>query len=602
MLAEFSRGCGNLGGGVFLMWVFCSSGLWAQTTSPPPPQRIATEEEETPSDTLAGVKQISRLLRTHYNPGRGGFAVSQWRLEEWDRVDLSRDPYCNGGQGSFCHGGDPDHGPCRDGASCHPTSEFLVEKLTEAAVEYPTSNLILGQAIYALTKFNFTTRAYALADQCQAEDWFCDALFGYVLNAQGRPQEAEPYFRSALEAAPIPEFCSFGNALWLLGDWSQQTAGSQALPEAWERTEELPCLDLVERSDTLFWWADPLYAVEGNERWVEHMSRAFGLRLYKDLREIISSFRTPQDIWDLEWALRIRRGVWDSYRNTNTFTQWTSEEKALYHFFPDVDPEDISDPQWNLDSTIFDEGFTPVIGPFSPIRVQLARFRKEGDLLLAAVGKLTDTPLEGATDTGTFLFLTDGPGSLPLQLSGRPYGDRAIFLGQAPQRDYVLSLEAISSQGIGRHRSRVLPLGPEGPGISDLLLFQPSSTGDPKELLEAVALMLGEAAINKPDHLGVYWETYGSPPRSTIEFELSLQRENRGLGERISGLLPGGTQEGVGSIRWSEESSGDPHPGVITLDLTSLRPGDYEIILQVRWAGQEVLERRGAVEVRNPKP
>jgi hypothetical protein len=598
MLAGLGRGRGYLGGVFFLSLVFINSDLRAQTTQPP---EVSAVDERIPSDTLDAVKNITQIIRTHYDPARGGFAVSRGRLNEWDRVDLSRDPYCDGGQGSFCDGGDPDHGPCRDGASCHPTTEFLLNGLAEAAVAHPTSGLILGQAVYALTKFRSTTRAYALADQCQTADWFCDALFGYVLHAQGRLQAAEPFFRRAMEAAPPPEYCDFGNALWLLGDWSQQTAGSQALPESWERTESLPCLDLVERSDTLFWWADPLYAVEGNERWVEHMARAFGLRLYEDLQGIISARRIPQDVWDLEWALRIRRGVWDSYRNTNRFSQWTSERKARYHFFPDVDPEDLSNPEWNLSSTLFDEGFTPDFGPFLPIQAQLARFRREDDLLVAAVGTLSDTPLEGATDVATFLFLSDGPDRLPLQLSGTPYDDRAIFLGQAPSRDYILSLETISSQGIGRHRRKILPLPIEGPGLSDLLLYQPHLSGDPKELLEAVALMLGNSAVRRDQGLGVFWETYGPSVRETVQMELSLQRESSGIRERISGLLPGGAQEGMGTIQWSEEVSSLPHSGIVALDLSSLDPGEYEIILRVRWPGVEGIERRRTVEILDPE-
>jgi len=573
--------------------------LSAQDPATPDPPMAVQEVGPTTSDTLEGIQRVTHILRDHYGSAGRGFGIATSRLDEWDRVDLYRDPYCDGGAGALCHGGDPDRGPCRAGASCHPTTEFLLEVLTEAAVEHPSSGFVVGQAIYALTKFRHTTRALVLADQCQAEEWFCDALHGYVIHAQGRLSEAEPFFRRAMAAAPIPEMCAYGDALWLLGEWSQQFGGIESLPEAREKTTDLPCLDRLEASDTLFWWADPLYAVEGNERWVEHIARALSLRFYEEIERVRSGIPIPQRYVDYDWASRIRRGVWDSYQNTDGrgFSSWTSEEIARYRFIPDVEPGDFSKPTWKLEANLLEEGFTPSYGPFFDIPVQVARFRIGDALMIAVAGALSDTPLEKASNASAHFFLTDGPGSLPLQLTGNAFRATSIFLGQAPSRDYVMSLEVLSSEGIGWHREAVSSLVPLGPELSDLLLFRPSPQAEPDSLLAAVALMLGSNTIHRSGGLGVYWETYGAPQETTLELELALRRDSGGVLNRITRFLPGGPQEGYGPVRWTEETTADTHSGTVSLNLSNLEPGEYDLVLKVRWSGQPVMERRRKVRV-----
>jgi hypothetical protein len=157
------------------------------------------------ADTLEGIQQVRHILRDHYGGLGRAYGASQDRLTGEVGVLSDRDQSCDGGDGDICHGGDPDNGSCRAGASCHPTAEFLVDVLHEAATEYPTSGFILGQAVYALTKFHQPTRAMLLLNQCQAQPWWCKTLEGYVLHSLGRFPEAETSFRAPGPMGPAVE-------------------------------------------------------------------------------------------------------------------------------------------------------------------------------------------------------------------------------------------------------------------------------------------------------------------------------------------------------------------------------------------------------------
>lgn len=546
-------------------------------------------------DTVAAYRMAQHILRDYYGGTAGPSSLRAGRRSSSSQREFFE--YCDGGAGELCHGGDPDRGRCPAGSTCHMTEEFLLKQLVEGVEEHPTSGLILGQAVYNLAKFGHLTRALVLAEQCQADAWWCDTLLGYVLHAQGRSGEAEPFFRRVMDTAPIPLRCSLGDGLWLLGEWSQERAAPFKLPPGRETTAEWPCLDRLEVSDTLFWLGDPLYSVEGNERWVEHMARATGIFLYLQIRDLVRGGRpVAPEYRDLTWALRIRRGVWDSWRQSGSqgTHYWTSEEKAPYHFLPRVEPGDLSSPEWRMDGDLFDEGFKPAFSPFFSIPAQVARFRIGDSLRVLAAGALEGTPLEEAPSTSAQFILTDGPGSFPLFLTGNTFRANAIFLGQGPARDYVVGLEVLSGVGVGWYREFIPSLVPTGPELSDLLLFQPREGMEPDSLLQAAGLMLSSLTIGPGEDLGVFWEVYGAEAETELELELALLGESGG---GISRLLPGRGGEAYGPVRWTETAEGSPHATSLRLELGNLDSGEYELVLKVRWEGEEEMERRRQVRI-----
>jgi hypothetical protein len=510
------------------------------------------------------------------------------------------DRYCSWEEGAICHGGDPDLGECNANVPCHPDEELFAEGLLEQALAYPNSGFLMGQAVYALTKFDRLPQAQEAVDACRAEAWWCEALQGYVLYAYAPLAEVEARFRSALADAPAPIRCRWEDATWLLGDWDQRVGGRELLPPGREETEDWDCATRLAVSDTLWWLADPLFSEEGNDRWTTHIARAVAGHLSEELRRTIRGSELPAETRDHNWAMRIRRGPWDSYerlpgRDDARF--WTSEEAALYHFMPEVRPGDLSQPTWRLKGDIGDEGYTPDYGPLFPIPGQIARFRAGDSLRVVAAGDLNGSPLRRALDARSHLVLTDSLESIPLHVTLGTRRETPVLLGEAPQGRYLAGIEVFTDLGIGIHRRFLFPLAAGGPEISDLLLYEPPEEMEPDSLPDVLPFVLGSSRLEEGAPLGVFWEVYGAPEKENLTFELAMEREEGGLVDRLAGLFPGGSREERGRVSWTEPAQGGAHPRGITLSLSGLQSGDYTLVLKAGWPGQRPLERRQVLRI-----
>lgn len=117
---------------------------------------------------------------------------------------------------------------------------------------------------------------------------------------------------------------------------------------------------------------------------------------------------------------------------------------------------------------------------------------------------------------------------------------------------------------------------------------------EPDSLLQAAGLMLSSLTIGPGEDLGVFWEVYGAEAETELELELALLGESGG---GISRLLPGRGGEAYGPVRWTETAEGSPHATSLRLELGNLDSGEYELVLKVRWEGEEEMERRRQVRI-----
>jgi hypothetical protein len=477
----------------------------------------------------------------------------------------------------------------------------LVDGLVEVAREHPASGLLMGQAIYALTKFGRVAEAEELVQDCRSEGWWCEALHGLVLYAYAPLLMVEERFKSAFDEAPEDVRCRWGDAFWLLGDWDQRIGGLENLPPGREATADWGCARRLAASDTIFWWADPLFSQEGNDRWAVHMARAVAGDLYQDLRRVMRGSDPPRENQERDWAMRIRRGPWDSYerlpgRNAPRF--WTSEEAARFHFVPELLARDLRTPTWSFSGDIQDEGYSPDYGPFFHLSSQFARFRDGDSLFLVAAGGLETTRLRRVLDATSYLVLSDGPRSFPLRIRRETRQAVPVLQGRARHGAYTASLEVETALGHGVARELLPSLSHTGPELSDLLLYTSAGEEDPATLEVATGAMMGTTRLEEGGMLGVFWEVYGAPPGEPLFFEITLHRETGGLVERLTGLFPGGEEGERGRVVWREPAAGMAHPRGLTLNLTGLREGDYHLVLAVRWEGSPLLERRRSFRVR----
>jgi hypothetical protein len=559
---------------------------------------LAAAEPAVP-DTLDAIGRVDFLLVQRYRD-----SGIQW---SWARTGRSRDRLgrrldarCDADRGDVCYADDPDAGRCPNLVQCHPNPGWLVEALIESTRAYPESGYLLGQAVYLLGKLGRVAEALDLAEACRAEPWWCAAMRGYVLHGMVRDAEAYEAMRAALDQAPDSVACALHDATWVLGSWSQRGA-PLSVPDARRQTADWDCGRRIAVSDTLWWLADPLYSVPGNDRWVEHVVRGLGARFHSEIRRALPDAPGPREYQDHLHAERVRRGYLDSYE---TGSDWTSREAARYHFVPDVPPHDLSRPAWRLEGELDDEGYTPGGGPFVPgggpfvvLPHQVARFRAGDSLLVAAATRIEGSAVARALDAEAALVLTEGPGSPPRTMVVDGRAPIVRFLAQAPERRWIVALEVVTTKGVGWARRTLEPLAR---GLSDLLLID---AGDPEaappaDLRGAGARMLGSTSIEPGAGVGIYWEVYDVPRDAELQVELSVERAGGGLVERLRRMLPGGAEEGRGRVAWRERVSAPTHRSAVALDLGNLDAGAYELVLRVGWGGREPLERRRAITVR----
>ncbi|MEQ9569070.1 MAG: hypothetical protein RLN75_02680 [Longimicrobiales bacterium] len=213
--------------------------------------------------------------------------------------------------------------------------ERLLRVLTEAAIAAPGSGFILGQAVGALERQDRLDEAMALVDRCQASEWWCDALQGFILRSMGRMDAAEAALRSSVAAAPDSVACELTDAHWLRTWWSPRENPAPA-PPIWRslirRTE---CIERVAASDSIWWYADPLYVVEGHDRWAEYVARAVQQRIYFEQIDTYPSAPNRGEYAAVRKAFIVRRGPWDSHDRQrmsrtplNFARRWTSRRAA----------------------------------------------------------------------------------------------------------------------------------------------------------------------------------------------------------------------------------------------------------------------------------
>lgn len=545
-------------------------------------------------DSTDAIHRVRLLLHQRYRDG--GLALYKQLLS---RGANPLDLYCNGGRGYLCNGGDPDAGFCGLDSQCHLPEGHLIDVLKQLAKEYPESGFLDGQAVYVLVKFARNVEAKQVADGCRAARWWCQALQGYVLDSDGRTRQAEPLLRAAMAGAPDSIRCVYTDATWLVGRWDERNT-SLTPPDARRKSKSWSCARREAVSDTLWWWADPLFSVPGNERWAEHVVRSMSARFAAEIREASPPQPAPRGYADYLWAQRVRRGPWDSWRHLRSLrgwgigtVVWTSKARARYHFMPDVDVDSLAHPAWRLGAALDDEGYTPDEGPWVPVPVQIARFLIGDSMQVAGAAALDGSRIAGALDRAPRMILSDAPGSFPAEARGeRLRRDTPVFLTRSALRHYVASFEILTAKGIGWHRQLLAPLRDTVPSVSDLLLYDPAGP-QPSTIRGAVSRMLGSTTLRKGAHVGVFWQTYDVPRGATLRFDLSLEHPSGGLVAHLRRLFPGGNPQAATShLVWSEPGTTGTDSRGVALNLAGIDPGDYTLVLRVSWAGQHAVEAR----------
>ncbi len=516
----------------------------------------------------------------------------------------------------------------------------LLMTLGQIGQRIPADNWVLGQRVFYMAESGQWGRAQQLAKRCNGADlWWCKALTGMTEHAMGQVLLAKETFEEAMAVMP-PDVLEWWLEPGYLLDGDGRELYDETDPADW------PALH-----DRLWTFADPLYLVEGNDRWTadyarrtvslmrEHAANPFGMDWEEDLTQLV--LRYGQEVaWE-----RMRPPPRMGLSATDDRYIVGRHEPGGSDYVPPgqvvKEPAATPDGAWQVESerprSAYKAPYMPDVRTFE---AQTARFRRGDSLLVVAAFQPASAqpsratlqeaqnpqpaqPFGGATgdpfgpssaagrleagdpttgDIRSGLFLVDQD---ELTVLGTE-GDDAfgVLTYRAPPGQYLLSIEAFNEQaGFGwRNRLGVsqnaLPLGLAA--VSDILLLDPEGPL-PDTFEDAVPYAKKGVRIGPGEPIRLAWEVYGlgrgEVASVTIGFDQGAPSIFRVAGQFLGLLEPDGDP-----VLMSWEQAAPDVLGTVfrSVDLTlpSLEPGEYTIYVEVQLQGREamVTNRRLYVE------
>jgi hypothetical protein len=542
---------------------------------------------------------------------------------------------CNADMRQVCYGGDLDALVCPHGIpDCIPDEpeadrDFMLSELFAGLEALPGDPFIVGQVVYALTKFGRTDKALEIARRCEAAAWWCAVLEGHVLWEMDRWGDAHEVFERAIADMPEEERCSWNDIMPLL-------------PKA-QRFDYLatPCGEREGLHKLAWWLADPSWLVEGNERQTGHYARKAQILLHEDLWSLSRGLtlttgdRTGGGSYDQQSDWReypaynghnahhaldesfggghkgvVAIGFQDSWYHNGLVNArdnreghwrlWVSRAGARYRFFPDsaalAEPLASTPTSWDLNDREAWERFSPR-RTFAGLDHQVAWFQRGDSAVVAASAEIDrDRQFNEARRWAGWVLYTEPMGER-LSFVSEQSRQRYTFQADLSDRPYLMGLEVIGPTHLARTRYATSPpWANDAPGavsVSGLLLYRPLGNAQPTSYDQAVSGMRGSARWETGDQVGLFWEYYGMIPGPTAQVAV-----------RMIPVVDGKRVHDGGEplVSWTDETERAVPilARSVVLDLGLLDPGRYILEFTVAVPGQRPLVRTAPVVLEGP--
>jgi hypothetical protein len=512
--------------------------------------------------------------------------------------------------------------------------EVLITTLANAKARYPNDEWITGQHFRFVLDQRSPTRALEAARACKGSDAFCSRLLGLALDAAGQPLEAESSYRNAVSLEINPTnadtaTCIHAETLMLLR------------PGDRDQARRAPCSEQRVFVERLWWLADPLWSIPGNERYTAHESRRTHATLRAVLprderytwarlgggeafRELIVRYGWPgYTYWpgnQLEEEInKVRenparpRFVFPPY----TAVEYSSDRTALIPAVDAIrDPFNTKPSHWDLrlrEASSIDQWWPQEhmmlwtqLHALEP--GQQAQWRRDSTVVF---GMVVDNPLFSldtsarGPSTAALVASTNGQDIRVLWKSALGKGEVLRMRGEFPSQPQVLSAEIHArtprepAQRLRFGMHPVASLRDMKPGevaISEPVFLQVESRDAvlPNNLEAATLFMAGTLDFARTDQLALFWESYGFAANDSVQFELRVNRnDDVNLARRLGSALgiASALRDSV-SIRWTEpdaRNGASVLSGVkpivgrsVALDLKALPPGSYVVSIEMR--------------------
>jgi hypothetical protein len=468
----------------------------------------------------------------------------------------------------------------------------LLRTLDSASRLTPGDEWLRSRLVWYLIEAGDTSAAIEAARGCRDTQvpWWCDALLGLTRHVAHQFVLAEQAFDRALAAMPDSTRCR----------WSDVTPLLDGDAEKLLRRTPCPGQRRTALNERLWWLADPLHAVEGNELRSEHFARHTFAVLHdrwrashplgwgSDMREIVLRYA-----WPIAWSRDRARerspsqpGLWMALTG--------HEPRPAYDFLPDAgalqSPTDASDASWHLKRARATTHYAhPYAAPMRSLRRQIARFLRGDSLLIVGAWDASDDTLFARGVGRAALIASADDGRVRFVQSSDSATSRGVMTLSVPPADYLSSLElfAKESRAAARTRAGLQALRlTSGAALSDILLLEPGE--HPRTFEDALHRVLPEAELGADRRVTLYWEVYRvagvEAPRVTVAVSRLRASRIRRMAEKL-GLRD---EPQTAEMEWETDTPAAQRTAAsVTLDLRDRPAGTWRVTIAVTGGGGE---------------
>ena len=490
----------------------------------------------------------------------------------------------------------------------------LIALLDSIGELQPGDNWISGQRIRYMLEAGRNADALKVARSCTSAGWWCDAITGLALHELQRYAESEASFEKVLAGMSRREQCTWRDLTPYLDDdtrrqYNRHTCGD---PER------------LAFENRVWWFARMRYGLSGNDSRTEHFARLTYVELLRNApsahmfgfdeseRELLIRFGWPR-AWAQDGTVRgdpAGEGRREPWQRVNVISE---EAVPAYRFIP---PAEVLNSPATSDSTDWAVQLPPVVARYHPayasnlvmLEHQEALFRRGDTALVVLAYDVSKVPgLSGAKLDGA-LVLTPGQTPDGRSTIRRDVPARGTITARAPWGPLLMSaeIEAESASTLVRARYGIRPPYAMGArvSLSDLLFYAPYGEF-PSTVEEVLPHALPTQKVRSGQPLGVYWEAYNTNPageRMKISLTVVPETEETGFlarGARALRLAREAQPVSVGAEDLSARGA-SMSPRALQLDISTLKPGDYLVQLEIDVAGQYVIRADRRIVVTGP--